>query len=61
MSDHVHLVLHVDVDRAFAWSDKQVLVFWHALYKGTFQAQKFMCNEKLSQGELSTLRETIVR
>ena len=61
MSNHVHLVLHVDVDKAFAWSDKQVLALWHTLYKGTLQTQKFMRDEELSQCELITLRETITR
>lgn len=35
MSNHVHLVLHVFVDKALGWSDKQVLALWHTLSKGT--------------------------
>jgi REP element-mobilizing transposase RayT len=35
MSNHVHVVMHVDVDKAQGWSDKQVLGLWHTLYKGT--------------------------
>ena len=61
MSNHVHLVLHVDVDKASQWSDKQVLALWHTLYKGTLLTQKFMRDEQLSQGELITLYETIAR
>jgi len=59
MSNHVHLVLHVDVDKALGWSDKQVLSLWHTLYKGTLLTQKFMRDDVLSQGELITLHETI--
>jgi REP element-mobilizing transposase RayT len=59
MSNHVHLVLHVDVDKALGWSDKQVLALWHSLYKGTLLTQKFMSDDELSQGELITLHETI--
>jgi hypothetical protein len=33
MSNHVHVVLHVDVEKARGWSDKQVLALWHNLYK----------------------------
>ena len=59
MSNHVHLVLHVDVDKAHGWSDKQVLALWHTLYKGTLLTQKFMRDETLSQSELISLNDTI--
>jgi len=35
MSNHVHVVVHVDVNKAQEWSDKQVISLWHTLYKGT--------------------------
>jgi hypothetical protein len=59
MSNHVHVVLHVDVERALGWSNKQVLSLWHTLYKGTLLTQKFMGDEVLSKGELITLHDTI--
>ena len=59
MSNHVHLVLHVDVEKAQGWSDKQVLALWHTLYKGTLLTQKFMRDDKLSQAELISLNDTI--
>jgi len=59
MSNHVHLVLHVDVIKAQSWSDKQVLALWHTIYKGTLLSQKFMRDETLSQGELISLNEAI--
>jgi hypothetical protein len=34
MSNHFHLVLHVDRARALAWSDDEVLQRWTRLYKG---------------------------
>jgi hypothetical protein len=61
MSNHVHVVLHVDVDKALGWSDKQVLALWHTLYKGTLLTQQFMRDEELSQGEQIALDETIAR
>ena len=61
MSNHVHVVLHVDVDKALGWSDKQVLALWHTLYRGTLLTQKFMRDDVLTQGELITLHETIAR
>lgn len=59
MSNHVHIVLHVDVDKALNWSDKQVLALWHSLYKGTLLTQRFMRDEALTPGELITLHDTI--
>ena len=61
MSNHVHVVLHVDMDKALNWSDKQVLALWHSLYKGTLLTQQFMRDEELTQSELITLHETIAR
>jgi REP element-mobilizing transposase RayT len=59
MSNHVHVVLHVDVDKALNWTNKDVLDVWHSLYKGTLLTQKFMRDELLSPGELVTLDDTI--
>ena len=59
MSNHVHMVLHVDVNKALEWSNKQVLALWHSLYNGTLLTQKFMRDEDLSQGQAITLHDTI--
>jgi REP element-mobilizing transposase RayT len=59
MSNHVHVVVHVDVDKAQGWSDKQVISLWHTLYKGTLITQKRMRDEALSPGEEVTLQDTI--
>jgi hypothetical protein len=59
MSNHVHLILHVDVLKAQGWSDKRVLALWHTIYKGTLLTQKFTRDETLSQGVLISLNETI--
>ncbi|GAC39327.1 hypothetical protein GPSY_3716 [Paraglaciecola psychrophila 170] len=42
MSNHVHVVLHVHVEKALGWGNKQVLSLWHTLYKSTLLTQKFM-------------------
>jgi REP element-mobilizing transposase RayT len=59
MSNHVHLVLCVDEDKAMSWSDKQVVGRWHRLHRGTLLSQKFMRNELLSESEWISLKETI--
>ncbi|MFT6835728.1 MAG: REP element-mobilizing transposase RayT [Francisellaceae bacterium] len=60
MSNHVHLVLCVDKDKAMSWSDKQVVGRWHRLHRGTLLSQKFIRNELLSESEWISLKETIV-
>jgi REP element-mobilizing transposase RayT len=59
MSNHVHVVLHVDVEQAHAWTDADVVALWHRLHKGTLLTQKFVKGDKLSQSELLTLDETV--
>jgi REP element-mobilizing transposase RayT len=59
MSNHVHLVLCVDKDKAMSWSDKQVVGRWHRLHRGTLLSQKFMRNVLLSESEWISLKETI--
>jgi REP element-mobilizing transposase RayT len=59
MSNHVHLVLCVDKDKAMSWSDKQVVGRWQRLHRGTLLSQKFMRNELLSESEWISLKETI--
>ena len=58
MSNHTHLVLYVDSDRAAQWSWQEVIKQWHKLYHGNFLSQRFIKNETLSKAELSLLKKT---
>ena len=58
MSNHTHLVLHVDSDRALGWSWQEVVEQWHKIYKGNFLSQRFIKNETLSQAELNLLKKS---
>jgi len=42
MSNHTHVVLHVNQDEAKHWSDETVLLRWHRLYRGTLLTQQFV-------------------
>jgi hypothetical protein len=59
MSNHVHVVLHVDVKQVIAWADKDVVERWHLLHKGTLLTQMFARGDTLSQGQQLTLDNTI--
>ncbi|MEZ9369132.1 transposase, partial [Shewanella sp. 10N.286.51.B2] len=49
MSNHLHVVLKVDVDKAKEWSDIDVLTQWHKGFKGTLLTHKFVKGEALNE------------
>jgi REP element-mobilizing transposase RayT len=59
MSNHVHVVLHVDVKQVQFWTDNDVVSRWHRLHKGTLLTQMFVRGDTLSQGQQLTLDDTI--
>ena len=60
MSNHVHVVLHVDVKQVMAWTDNEIVRHWHLLHKGTLLTQMFARRDTLSQGQKLTLGDTII-
>ncbi|QPG04298.1 transposase [Salinimonas marina] len=42
MSNHTHVVLHVDRQAACQWSTEQVLERWHRLHKGTVLTNRYL-------------------
>ncbi|MDC8856119.1 transposase, partial [Shewanella algae] len=58
MSNHLHLVLRVDLKTATEWTLEQVLQHWHLLYSGTLLSQRFLRGETLSDIEYLTLQQT---
>ncbi|MBO8086134.1 MAG: transposase [Marichromatium sp.] len=42
MSNHVHLVVRVDADRAAGWSDTEVLRRWRCLFRGPVVVERFL-------------------
>ena len=59
MSNHLHVVLRVDVDMATAWSDKKVVRQWHCVFGGTWLTQEFAKNEDVEPELMATLNERI--
>jgi REP element-mobilizing transposase RayT len=59
MSNHTHVVLCVDKDRADSWAMKDVIRRWHQLYQGTLLSQKYQRGDKLSKDEFISLDETV--
>jgi REP element-mobilizing transposase RayT len=47
MSNHLHVVLHINAEKAAKWSTLEVLQRWHKLHKGTLFTQQFVRGESL--------------
>jgi len=59
MSNHYHVVLHVDRELGVAWSDAEVIERWHRLFKGSELSRRFSRGEPLDQAEQQALAEHV--
>ncbi|ABD79871.1 transposase [Saccharophagus degradans] len=55
MSNHIHLVLHINQPKALALTAKEVCARWHRVYKGTLLTQKYEQTENLTDVELDAV------
>ena len=51
MSNHYHVVLHVDREQADQWDTWAVIERWHQLFKGTLLTQRYLRREPLDRPE----------
>ena len=59
MSNHTHVVVHVDKEKALSWTVDEVLKRYHRLHGGTLLTQKFVRGDELSPGESISFAETV--
>ena len=57
MSNHYHVVLHVDAQTAKSWSDWEVLQRWTKLFDGSLLVQQFLVGKILDQAQQQRLTE----
>lgn len=60
MSNHYHLVVRVDVDRAAAWSDEEVLQRWTQMFSGPLLVQRYLLPQaraKMGSAELAMVAQ----
>ncbi|MEX0916177.1 MAG: transposase [Wenzhouxiangellaceae bacterium] len=55
MSNHAHLVLSVDQQRALGWDDREVASRWMKLFGGMPLVRSFAAGEKLSEPQLAAV------
>ena len=61
MSNHTHIVLHVNKEKAIALSTEEVIERWHSLYRGTLLTQQYaspMTRKALSEAQIDTVENT---
>ena len=56
MSNHTHVVLHIDTERAKGWSMDEVLTRWHELHHGTYLTQTYMDETKREELDAAQLQ-----
>ncbi|WP_261874951.1 transposase [Vibrio rarus] len=59
MSNHLHVVLHVDIEAANDWSDREVLEQWHQIFKGDELTHRFVKGHLLPPADTAILQHRI--
>lgn len=59
MSNHYHVVLHINREQALNWSVNEVIDRWHQLFKGNLLSQRYYQGELLSKAEQIALTECV--
>ena len=59
MSNHYHIVLHIDKARCDNWSFDEVIERWHELFSGCILSQRYVKKYKLGVAELKTLEDIV--
>ncbi|PML78524.1 transposase [Enterovibrio norvegicus] len=59
MSNHYHVVLHINVDRAKSLSERDVVERWLAFHRGPALVQRFLQGDTLSEAEAQRCSEII--
>jgi hypothetical protein len=59
MSNHFHIVLHVDQTKARDLTNLEIVQRWHQLYKGNLLTQKFERGDELSEAQMARLEEMV--
>jgi REP element-mobilizing transposase RayT len=59
MSNHYHVVLHINAAQAQTWSDTEVIERWHQLFAGNLLSQRHHKGEALSVAERKGLATVV--
>jgi REP element-mobilizing transposase RayT len=59
MSNHYHVVLHVDKEKAKTWTQEEVIDRWYQLFNGTMLVDRLLLGEKLSKAEHQAIAKDV--
>ena len=59
MSNHYHVVLHVDREQGAAWTDAEIIERWHRLFRGSELSRRFDRGEPLDRAEQQALADQV--
>ncbi len=59
MSNHYHVVLHIDAEQAESWSDKEVIKRWYKMFNGHRMIDRFKGGDVTSVAELNVVNDII--
>lgn len=59
MSNHYHVVLHVDAEQGNAWDDDEVIARWKRLYSLPVLVLRYLRDEVMTKPELAVVAEAI--
>ena len=57
MSNHYHVVLHINTEQAKGWSIKEVLQRWTQLFSGPHLVQRYLAGDILSKAQMLRVEE----
>ncbi|WP_444893572.1 transposase [Microbulbifer sp. TRSA001] len=59
MSNHYHIVLYIDKEKALNWPDSEVILRWQKLFKASNLSLRYLQGDNLDQCEMGKLQEVI--
>ena len=60
MSNHYHVVLHVDIDKVESWSAKEVIERWQQLFAGNILINRYITGDEMSDAELDAVNDIVI-
>jgi hypothetical protein len=61
MENHYHVILHVDSERATAWTEQEVIERWERIFSLPVIVQRYLAKETITQAERDTISELLVK
>lgn len=57
MSNHYHVVLHINREQSVSWDVREVLERWTTLFSGHLLVQRFLANDSMNKAEIQRVEE----